>query len=89
MFVDASMSQEQISERYSQARDEVDNHPNVVVCKRFCGAKSIAGEIHTQVRQQQQQIIAHADRTLRHLRIPDAEGGSEIALWSRKHLCMH
>ncbi|EJL6979395.1 bifunctional UDP-sugar hydrolase/5'-nucleotidase [Vibrio cholerae] len=80
MFVDASMSQEQISERYSQARDEVDNHPNVVVCKKDPVVQSLLQEKYIpQVRQLQQQIIAHADRTLRHLRIPDAEGGSEIA----------
>ncbi|KQA21920.1 bifunctional metallophosphatase/5'-nucleotidase [Vibrio metoecus] len=80
MFVDASMSQEQISVRYSQARDEVDNHPNVVVCKKDPLLHKLLQEKYIpRVRQLQQQIIAQADRTLRHIRIPDTEGGSEIA----------
>lgn len=80
MFVDASMSEVQMSERYSQARDEVDNHPNVVVCKKDPALHKLLQEKYIpKVRQLQQQIIAHADQTLRHVRIPDAEGGSEIA----------
>ncbi|WP_154173366.1 bifunctional metallophosphatase/5'-nucleotidase [Vibrio metoecus] len=80
MFVDASMSQEQISEHYSQARDEVDNHPNVVVCKKDPVLHKLLQEKYIpRVRQLQQQIIAQADRTLRHIRIPDTAGGSEIA----------
>ncbi|MDE1515383.1 MAG: bifunctional metallophosphatase/5'-nucleotidase [Vibrio sp.] len=80
MFVDASMSQVQLDENYRQARDQVDNHPNVVVCKKDLTLQALLQDKYVaKVRQLQQQIIAHADHGLRHIRIPDAQGGSQIA----------
>ncbi|MBF4391256.1 5'-nucleotidase C-terminal domain-containing protein, partial [Vibrio anguillarum] len=55
-------------------------HPNVVVCKKDPQVQGILIDKYMpRVRQLQQNIIAHADRFLRHVRIPDETGPSELA----------
>lgn len=90
MFVDASMSQEQISERYSQARDEVDNHPNVVVCKKilwckvYCRRNTYPKCVNCNNKLSLMRIALYAICAYRMLK-----AAVRLPLWSRKHLCMH
>ncbi|MGR5178127.1 bifunctional metallophosphatase/5'-nucleotidase [Vibrio parahaemolyticus] len=65
---------------YEAVRDQVQSHPNVVVCRKHAGIKRILAEKYQpRVRSLQQQKIACLETPLRHIRIPDALGGSELA----------
>ncbi|WP_217512294.1 bifunctional metallophosphatase/5'-nucleotidase [Vibrio metschnikovii] len=80
LFLDASMSEAGSDSAYLDACDFVNNHPNVVVCKKDPQVHAILRNKYIpRVRELQQQIIGHATQTLRHVRIPDQEGPSELA----------
>ncbi|WP_414932353.1 bifunctional metallophosphatase/5'-nucleotidase [Vibrio europaeus] len=80
LFIDASMNETHKEVPYHAARSFIDNHPNVVVCKKDITVQNILNDKYTtQVRELQRKIIAKADRKLRHVRVPDEQGASELA----------
>ncbi|KLN63669.1 bifunctional metallophosphatase/5'-nucleotidase [Vibrio sp. VPAP30] len=80
LFIDASMSETHTDTPYQKAREFVDNHPNVVVCKKDTTVQGVLNDKYTcQVRELQRKIIARAKRKLRHIRVPDELGASELA----------
>ncbi|NVD07917.1 bifunctional metallophosphatase/5'-nucleotidase [Vibrio sp. JPW-9-11-11] len=80
LFIDASMNETHNDSPYQVARSYIDAHPNVVVCKKQQSLQTLLEKKYTsQVRQLQQQVIATCEHKLRHIRIPDQQGPSEIA----------
>lgn len=80
LFLDASMSEAGTDNTHLAACEFLSQHPNVVVCKKDPQVQGILIDKYMpRVRQLQQNIIAHADRFLRHVRIPDEIGPSELA----------
>ncbi|OEF10610.1 bifunctional metallophosphatase/5'-nucleotidase [Vibrio genomosp. F10] len=80
LFLDANMNQTGSDDHHIKACDFLKQHPNVVVCKKDQGVQRILLEKYIpRVRKLQKQIIAHAKDTLRHVRIPDSQGESELA----------
>ncbi len=80
LFIDASMSQTHSETPYQRARNFIDNHPNVVVCKKDRALQSILEEKYiSRVRTLQKEIIASANQKLRHVRVPDQQGPSQLA----------
>jgi len=80
LFIDANMSQTHNETRYQLARNFIDNHPNVVVCKKDRALQSILEEKYiSRVRILQKEIIASANQKLRHVRVPDQQGPSQLA----------
>ncbi|ANS87620.1 5'-nucleotidase [Vibrio scophthalmi] len=80
LFVDTSMSQSWQDEKYQPIRDFVHAHQNVAVCKKDKGIQRLLEERYqARVREQQKTILARTEKNLRHIRIPDERGGSEIA----------
>ncbi|MFM2586840.1 bifunctional metallophosphatase/5'-nucleotidase [Vibrio sp. TBV020] len=80
LFIDASMSRTHSETPYQMARSFIDSHPNVVVCKKDRALQSILEERYiSRVRTLQKEIIATADTKLRHIRVPDQQGPSQLA----------
>ncbi len=80
VFIDASMSAVHSDDPYLKARDYIDNHPNVIVCKKDNKVQSVLNDNYTcQVRELQNTIISTTEKKLRHIRVPDAQGPSEVA----------
>ncbi|MCK6263918.1 bifunctional metallophosphatase/5'-nucleotidase [Vibrio sp. ZSDE26] len=80
LFLDARMSTTGSDDAHLQASQFLKNHPNVVVCKKDQATQNILLEKYIpRVRKLQEQVIAHAPNKLRHVRVPDAQGGSELA----------
>ncbi|KJY83903.1 5'-nucleotidase [Vibrio galatheae] len=80
LFIDANMNSTHTESPYQMARDFIDSHPNVVVCKKDIALQSLLTDNYTsQVRELQRKIIARSERKLRHIRVPDEQGASEIA----------
>lgn len=80
LFVDTSMSQSWHDDNYDPIRKFVHSHANVAVCKKDLAIQQLlVTRYQAQVREQQKTILAHTARKLRHIRIPDEQGGSDIA----------
>ncbi|EGU47048.1 5'-nucleotidase [Vibrio ichthyoenteri ATCC 700023] len=80
LFVDTTMSQSWQDDNYLPIREFVHAHPNVAVCKKDLAIQQLlVKRYQARVREQQKTILAHTTRKLRHIRIPDQQGGSEIA----------
>lgn len=80
LFIDASMSETHDDTPYQQAREFINVHPNVVVCKKDPALQTVLQEKYrNQVVALQGKIIATADRKLRHIRVPDEQGPSQLA----------
>ncbi|AIW22217.1 bifunctional metallophosphatase/5'-nucleotidase [Vibrio coralliilyticus] len=80
VFLDASMSETTNELPYHTAREFIDNHPNVLVCKKDKEVQGLLNEKYvSRVRTLQRNVIAHANKPLRHVRIPDEVGASELA----------
>ncbi|MCF8777972.1 bifunctional metallophosphatase/5'-nucleotidase [Vibrio sp. IRLE0018] len=80
MFLDPGLNQQSDEDLYLQAADFIDSQVNVVVCKKDPGIQHIMQNKYIpRVRELQKTIIAHTDRALRHVRIPDEVGPSELA----------
>lgn len=80
LFIDASMSETYSETPYTTARRFVDSHANVIVCKKDIELQSILQEKYiSKVRELQKAVIAKADTKLRHIRVPDQQGPSELA----------
>ncbi len=80
LFLNASMSQVGEDSSYHKACGLLNNHNNVVVCKKDPDVhKILADKYIPRVRKLQSTIIATNNQPLRHIRIPDAQGPSEVA----------
>ncbi|WP_341665894.1 bifunctional UDP-sugar hydrolase/5'-nucleotidase [Vibrio sp.] len=80
VFLDASMTSATDQAPYDLARQFIDSHPNVIVCKKDLNVQAILNNRYLpRVRELQNQIIAVADRPMRHVRVPDELGASELA----------
>lgn len=80
MFLDPGLNQQSDEDCYAQAADWIDSQVNVVVCKKDPEIQHIMQNKYIpRVRALQKTIIGHAERALRHVRIPDEQGASELA----------
>ncbi|UUM32576.1 bifunctional metallophosphatase/5'-nucleotidase [Vibrio japonicus] len=80
IFLDASMSESCDENPYKIAREFVDHHPNVLVCKKDPELQQLLLDKYTsQVRKLQRDVIASASHAHRHVRVPDDNGPSELA----------
>ncbi len=80
LFLDASMSEAGSDNDHLEACDYINNHANVVVCKKDPQVQGLLlNKYIPKVRELQSEIIAEADNALRHVRIPDEQGDSELA----------
>ncbi|CAH7291972.1 5'-nucleotidase [Vibrio chagasii] len=80
LFIDAKLSEVGQDDAHDMACDFLNNHPNIAVCKKDPELQSIlTDKYQPRVRKLQQQVVAHADTKLRHVRIPDENGPSQLA----------
>jgi len=80
VFIDASMSETGESDNYKLARSYIDQHENVWVCKKDQQVQQLLMDKYTcQVRALQRHVIATANHSLRHIRVPDEIGPSQLA----------
>ncbi len=80
LFLDAKMSEEGNDQAHQFACNYLHQHPNIIVCKKDSGIQSILVDKYLpRVRKLQQQVIASTDKKLRHVRVPDEQGASELA----------
>lgn len=80
LFLDASMSQTGSDDAYHAARDYLHRHPQTAVCQKAPNVHALLQDKYIpRVRKLQQQVIATAEDRLRHVRIPDEKGASELA----------
>ncbi|MDA0148315.1 bifunctional metallophosphatase/5'-nucleotidase [Vibrio sp. LaRot3] len=80
LFIDTSRSQSWQQQDYQALRAQIENHPNVMVCHKDNQIQKLLQERYqSRVRALQQTILATASNKLRHIRVPDEQGGSEIA----------
>ncbi|MGI9887186.1 bifunctional metallophosphatase/5'-nucleotidase [Vibrio chagasii] len=80
LFIDAKLSEVGQDDAHDMACEYLNNHPNISVCKKDPELQSIlTDKYQPRVRKLQQQVIAHADTKLRHVRIPDENGPSQLA----------
>lgn len=80
IFLDASMTKTTDQIPYTHARQFIDSHPNVVVCKKDPDVQEILNTKYVpMVRKLQDRIVAIANKPMRHVRIPDEIGASELA----------
>lgn len=80
LFLDPSLNEMGTDEAHIAACDYLGNHPHVVVCKKDPQLQSLLSDKYIpKVRLLQKQVISHAPKKLRHVRIPDEQGASELA----------
>ncbi|MFA0661334.1 bifunctional UDP-sugar hydrolase/5'-nucleotidase [Vibrio splendidus] len=80
LFIDAKLSEVGQDDAHDMACEFLNNHSNIAVCKKDPELQSIlTDKYQPRVRKLQQQVIAHADTKLRHIRIPDEKGPSQLA----------
>ncbi|WGS63721.1 bifunctional metallophosphatase/5'-nucleotidase [Vibrio lentus] len=80
LFIDAKLSEVGQGDAHDMACEFLNNHTNIAVCKKDPDLQSIlTDKYQPRVRKLQQQVIAHAGTKLRHVRIPDEQGPSQLA----------
>ncbi|MDF2154810.1 bifunctional UDP-sugar hydrolase/5'-nucleotidase [Vibrio sp. CAU 1672] len=80
IFWDSKLNEQLDQGMFQVACDFIHGQPNVVVCKKHPETQSILNNKYIpQVRRLQSEVIAHTPVKLRHLRVPDEFGGSELA----------
>ncbi|MBD1577150.1 MULTISPECIES: bifunctional metallophosphatase/5'-nucleotidase [Vibrio] len=80
LCLDATLSQTHGDNAHAKACQFVAQHPNVVVCKKDRDVQSILIDKYMpKVRALQQTVVGKTDYKLRHVRIPDEQGCSELA----------
>ena len=80
LFLDANLSQMGNDSAHGLACDYLNEHLNVSVCKKDKDIQSVLVDKYLpRVRKLQKQIIAKTDTKLRHVRIPDEKGPSQLA----------
>ncbi|WCE31330.1 bifunctional metallophosphatase/5'-nucleotidase [Vibrio sp. SCSIO 43137] len=79
LCLDATLTQSHDDDVHQQAKDKLSQHPNVLICKKDADVHALlCDRYQPQVRKLQQTVLAEARYPLRHVRIPDALGGSEL-----------
>ncbi|WED29246.1 bifunctional metallophosphatase/5'-nucleotidase [Vibrio sp. DW001] len=79
LCIDASLSEVNTDYLHKRAQSCLRDNPNVVICKKAPLVQSILQDKYIpQVRALQQTIIGRVTTPLRHVRIPDEIGGSDI-----------
>ncbi|MDV7103494.1 bifunctional metallophosphatase/5'-nucleotidase [Vibrio sp. TH_r3] len=79
LCIDASLSKVNSDTLHQKAGEYLNNNVNVVVCKRDHAVHSLLQDKYIpKVRELQQTIVGHVTTHLRHIRIPDQTGGSQI-----------
>ena len=74
------MNQSCQEHEYQAVRDVVHSHPNVMVCKKDQAVQQLLQQrFQARVRELQNTVLVTTERKLRHVRIPDDKGGSELA----------
>lgn len=80
LFLDASLNQTGEDAAHRMACDYLNQHANVVVCQKDPQVQGILLDKYLpRVRRLQQKVIATANEPLRHVRVPDEKGASELA----------
>ncbi|GAD77686.1 hypothetical protein VAZ01S_085_00330 [Vibrio azureus NBRC 104587] len=80
LFWDSTMTTTLDQRKFESTCDFIHRQPNVTICKKHPAIQAILNDKYIpQVRKLQSQVIAHSNKTLRHVRIPDEQGGSELA----------
>lgn len=80
LCLDASLSQAYMDNAHLKASDQLKQHPNIVICKKDPQVHDILlNKYIPRVRKLQATVISNSDRPLRHVRIPDQQGPSELA----------
>ena len=80
LFVDAKLQNIHDGSVYELAKQRIHQHPNVSVCAKDKSIQSVLEDKYTcQVRKLQKEYIAETNRKLRHVRVPDIEGPSQLA----------
>ncbi len=80
LFIDADREEESQSNLYNRICDVIDNHPLISVCEKNIDIQNTLRDNYLpQVIQLQKEKVAILDRKLRHVRIPDQNGPSQIA----------
>jgi len=79
LCIDASLSQVNTDYLHNKASEFLRRNPNIIVCKKNPEVHRILQDKYIpEVRILQKTIIGHASASLRHVRIPDKQGGSQI-----------
>lgn len=80
LCTDKSLQTSYDNELYAKANRFLATHNNVVVCKKDQQLQSLLLDKYIpKVRELQSTVIATAQENMRHIRIPDQQGGSDIA----------
>ncbi|CAM2897159.1 bifunctional metallophosphatase/5'-nucleotidase [Vibrio rarus] len=79
LCLDATMSDSSLDGQYQQVFDHLNTHPNVVRCKKDHALDHLLMQTYKPaVHALQTSMVGHLQSGLRHVRIPDEKGGSEI-----------
>lgn len=80
LCVDATFESNIHEDIYQKVKDKLFAHPNVIRCKRDPEVEALLNtKYRPDVQALQKIVIGHLDTDLRHVRIPDERGPSEIA----------
>ncbi|MGR5259374.1 bifunctional metallophosphatase/5'-nucleotidase [Vibrio astriarenae] len=80
VFLDASLSQPRNDAQYQLACDWIKAQTNVVICKKDPEVQSLLRDKYMpRVKALSEQVVAVLSQPLRHVRLPDEKGGSELA----------
>jgi len=80
LCIDKTLLTENNEQIFQKASQYLINHDNVLICKKDAKLQSLLLDKYIpQVRKLQNTVIANLTKELRHIRIPDQYGGSEIA----------
>ncbi|WP_375749831.1 bifunctional metallophosphatase/5'-nucleotidase [Vibrio sp. HN007] len=80
LCIDATLQQTHDDDVHNKAAQYLRQHNNIVVCKRDPLLHTLLEDKYIpKVRKLQQEIIGTVPRDLRHIRLPDSIGGSEVA----------
>lgn len=80
VFVDAHLTQRLNKAECHSFHQQLIKQPNILICQKDQAVLELLQTRYLpKVEQWRQQIIAYSNRTWRHIRIPDQQGGSEIA----------
>ncbi|PKH06139.1 bifunctional UDP-sugar hydrolase/5'-nucleotidase [Moritella sp. Urea-trap-13] len=80
LCTDASLLTANDDEIHAQASLYLTQHENVVICKKDPQLQSLLQDKYIpRVRELQSTVIANLTKDMRHIRVPDLQGGSEIA----------
>ncbi len=80
LCIDATLAQANDDGLHQKACNFLQQHPNVVVCKKDpLVHQLLLTKYMPKVRELQQTVVSQAQHSLRHVRIPDQHGGSELA----------